>query len=118
VLRPQAEASHSPERASLWRPDGDGAVRPDPRRPLLMLERPEPVEAVSQLPDGPPRLFVWRKMRHRIARAEGPERIAPEWWRDGQGARLTRDYFRFFLFRDGLQGRETDAPRWFLCGAG
>ena len=62
---------------------------------------------------------------HRIARAEGPERIAPEWWRVAEGAgRLTRDYYRvededgrrFWLYREGLYGRETIAPRWYLHG--
>ena len=46
-----------------------------------------------------------------------------EWWRI-DGAALTRDYFRvedgdgrrFWLFRDGLFGRETNSPRWFMHG--
>jgi protein ImuB len=131
VLRPAAAASHAPERAGHWRRTGESEASADPRRPLLMLERPEPVEAISQLPDGPPRQFVWRRVRRRVARAEGPERVAPEWWRapeqrERAGVRLTRDYFRveteegqrFFLFRDGLPGRETDAPRWFVWGTG
>ena len=67
-------------------------------------------------------------MRHTVARAEGPERIAPEWWREppGSGHGLSRDYFRvetgegrrFWLFREGLYGRETDRPAWFVHGAG
>ena len=65
--------------------------------------------------------FRWRRVLYRIARAEGPERIAAEWWRDDE---LTRDYFRvedaeghrFWLFREGLYGRETTAPRWYLHG--
>ncbi len=137
VLRAAARASHAPEQASFWARAEDAApaaVRPDSRRPLLMLERPEPVEAISQLPDGPPRLFVWRRVRHRVARADGPERVAPEWWRGEGAARMTRDYFRvetvegrrFYLYRDGLHGRDDDReeggnsadPRWFVCGAG
>src|SRR5690606_27911458 len=63
VQRPASRQSHAPERASYWTEAGEDGARadppkPDPRRPLLMLTRPEPVEAVSQLPDGPPRLFV------------------------------------------------------------
>lgn len=131
VLRPAARASHDPSRAAGWaRADGaapSAHVRADARRPLLMLERPEPVEAVSQLPDGPPRLFVWRRVRHRVAAAEGPERVAPEWWREAEGARRTRDYFRvetdcgrrFWLYRDGVQGRDgAESSAWFVCGAG
>ena len=56
--------------------------------------------------------------------AEGPERIAIEWWRDETGQALTRDYFRLecrdglraWLYREGLFGRETAQPRWFLHG--
>jgi protein ImuB len=58
-----------------------------------------------------------------VARVEGPERIAAEWWRDGT-SEPTRDYFRvedvaghrFWLFREGLYGRETLNPKWFLHG--
>ncbi|PWE18090.1 nucleotidyltransferase [Marinicauda salina] len=132
VLRATAEDSHVPERAGRWtRASGNPAPswpeRPE-RRPLLVLERPEPAEAVAEIPDGPPRRFTWRRVRHHVARAEGPERIAPEWWRapPGSGSGRTRDYFRletdegrrFWLFRDGLYGRETDRPRWFVHGAG
>jgi protein ImuB len=58
---------------------------------------------------------------HGIAHAQGPERIAGEWWRE---RRPTRDYYivedeagrRFWLYREGLHGRETSAPRWFVHG--
>ena len=88
-----------------------------------MLARPEPVEAVAEVPQGPPVHFRWRKALYRVARSEGPERIACEWWRNGEVA-LTRDYFRiedtagyrFWLFRHGLYERETDAPQWYLHG--
>ena len=91
-------------------------------RPLRLFARPEPVEATAAVPDGPPLHFRWRRALYRVARAEGPERIAPEWWRDADA--LTRDYFRvedasghrFWLFREGLYGRETIAPRWYLHG--
>jgi protein ImuB len=36
---------------------------------------------VALIPEGPPRQFRWRGVRHQIVHAEGPERIAPEWWR-------------------------------------
>ena len=90
-------------------------------RPLRLFARPEPVEAVAEVPDGPPARFRWRRALYHVARAEGPERIAAEWWRDDD---LTRDYFRveddaghrFWLFREGLYGRETTAPRWYMHG--
>nr|WP_307155800.1 DNA polymerase Y family protein [Rhodoplanes tepidamans] len=95
-----------------------------PCRPLRLLERPEPVEAMAEVPDGPPVRFRWRRVLHAVAAAEGPERIALAWWRDADGTALTRDYFRVecrdgfraWLFREGLFGRETPRPRWFLHG--
>jgi protein ImuB len=60
---------------------------------------------------------------HTVAFAEGPERIAAEWWRL-QEPQPTRDYFRvedregrhFWLYRSGIYGRETAAARWFMHG--
>ena len=76
------------------------------------LTRPEPIEAIAEVPDGPPVRFNWRRVMHDVAHAEGPERIAMEWWRDDQGRTLTRDYFRIesrdgarvWLYREGLYG--------------
>ncbi|MEJ1968125.1 MAG: DNA polymerase Y family protein [Rhizomicrobium sp.] len=96
-----------------------------PRRPLRMFARPEPIEAIAQVPDGPPVSFQWRRVRHRVTRVEGPERIAMEWWQQREH-RPTRDYYRveddsgqrFWLYRDGLYGRrsEPDVPRWYVHG--
>jgi protein ImuB len=91
-----------------------------PRRPLRLLERPEEVSAIASIPDGPPMRFRWRKAQFEVTRAEGPERIAMDWWRN-EG--LTRDYFRvetgdgqrFWLFRDGLY-HQIGAPRWYMQG--
>ena len=94
-----------------------------PTRPIRLFARPEPVEAIAEVPDGPPVQFTWRRMRHVVAHAEGPERIAMEWWRDAAGRALTRDYFRVesregvrvWLFREGLVAqRRADAlvPAW------
>jgi protein ImuB len=93
-------------------------------RPLRLFARPEPVDAIAQVPDGPPVQFSWRRMTHQVARVEGPERIAMEWWRDDRGNKLTRDYFRVeshagarvWLYREGLYGREPGNPRWYLHG--
>lgn len=125
--------SHVPERATaMAEPDEPPPVRPmllHPERPIHLFAPPERIEATAGIPDGPPVQFTWRRVLHRVARAEGPERIAPEWWLEGAGAGglasdglLTRDYFRiedgdgyrFWLFRQGLYG-ETE-PRWFLHG--
>ena len=95
-----------------------------PTRPVRLLARPEPIEAIAEVPDGPPVRFRWRRVLHHVAASEGPERIAMEWWRDGDGCALTRDYFRvesrdgirFWLYREGLFVRETVQPRWFVHG--
>jgi protein ImuB len=96
-----------------------------PPRPIRLFEPPEPVEAFWLLPDDPPFRFIWRRRRHRVVRADGPERIAEEWWRPeatGEVAAI-RDYYRtedeegrrFWLFRAGLHGSGT-SPRWFVHG--
>jgi len=94
-------------------------------RPLRLLARPEPIEAVAEVPDGPPLRFRWRRALHEVIAAEGPERIEGAWWSEQGGA--ARDYFRvedknglrFWLFRSGLYRDLTQgaaAPSWFLHG--
>ncbi len=93
-----------------------------PARPLRLLQRPEPIETVAAVPDGPPLRFRWRRVLHEVAAFEGPERLAPEWWRSESA--MTRDYFRaedtegrrFWVFREGLFNSETARPRWFMHG--
>lgn len=127
VWRLQAMESHLPERAE--RPcaaTAEDVAWPAPDatrlRPILLLPHAEPAEVIALLPEGPPRRLRWRGMSHDVVRLQGPERIAGEWWRKGEP---TRDYYlaedetgrRFWLYRDGLYGRETDeAPRWFVHG--
>jgi protein ImuB len=127
VRRLERIESHLPERAERpcaatpedvpWPAPGTARLRP-----ILLLPHAEPAEVISLLPEGPPRRLRWRGMSHDIARVQGPERIAGEWWRSGAP---TRDYYlaedkagrRFWLYRDGLLGPETDAaPRWFVHG--
>ncbi|HXS08166.1 MAG TPA: DUF6504 family protein, partial [Rhizomicrobium sp.] len=93
-----------------------------PLRPLRLLERPEEISApLFMAQEGAPRRFRWRKADFHVVRAEGPERIAMEWWKkDG----LTRDYFRietdqglrFWLYRDGLHREAGLHSRWYLQG--
>jgi protein ImuB len=95
-----------------------------PSRPLRLFERPEEIKAIAEVPDGPPARFDWRRITHEVTHTEGPERIAMEWWRDDKGQPMTRDYFRveddrgrrFWLYREGLFGPETQTPRWFMHG--
>jgi protein ImuB len=144
LLRPHA--SHIPERAEVRVP-ALRALRYEPpwpygrgeagvRRPAFLLKRPERIEVLAGLPDGPPARFTWRRVERRVVRAEGPERIAPEWWRhlavdEDQKRPRPRDYYQiedqdgaaYWVFRHGLYGGEQDdggevsvPPRWFLHG--
>ncbi len=137
VLRPILRESHLPERAagmisvaaskkndvdsweSVWAPSNP--------RPARLLYPPEPVEAIADsASDGPLLQFRWRRVLHRVARIEGPERIAPEWWREDPGKShdahgSTRDYYRiedtdgrrFWLYRESVN---TGPDGWYLHG--
>jgi protein ImuB len=95
-----------------------------PSRPGRLFERPEPIEAVALSPDGPPLRFRWRRALHETVAFEGPERIAPPWWRAPKENSFTRDYFnlvdsegrRFWIYREGLLGEECAEARWFVHG--
>jgi protein ImuB len=93
-------------------------------RPQRLLDRPEAIAVIYATPEGVPRRFVWRRAVHDITRVEGPERIAPEWWRERSTARL-RDYYRvedeagrrYWIYREGLIGDgRGGAPEWYLHG--
>jgi protein ImuB len=118
--------SHLPERSEAPRIPAQKApawpavdeTRP---RPMLLLPRPEEIDVTALVPEGPPRRFRWRDVMHDVARAQGPERIADEWWRSKAA---TRDYYlvedsasrHFWIYRAGFYGRETPSPRWFMHG--
>jgi protein ImuB len=113
------EDRHCEEPAGLTRGDGSNGA---PARPLRLFARPEPIEALAEVPDGPPLRFRWRRVLHNVAAIEGPERIAAPWWRHAGAP--TRDYFRaedtegrrFWLYREGLWGLETQQAKWFVHG--
>ena len=130
VRRPQARASHVPERASGWRPGVESNFSPPSAkrnftsRPQRMLDVPEAIGVIYATPEGLPRRFTWRRSVHDIRLAEGPERISPEWWRERGNARL-RDYYRvedssgrrFWIFREGVAGDGRGGmPLWYLHG--
>jgi protein ImuB len=127
VCRPQAYESHLPERASGWisaLQKAQPIELPPVTRPQRLLDRPEAIEVIYATPEGMPRRFVWRRSVHDIARVEGPERIAPEWWRQPSSTRL-RDYYRvedsdgrrYWIYREGLIGDgRGGSPTWFIHG--
>src|SRR5690606_29273835 len=118
---PELAAAKGPPMASS--PGGWDTARP---RPARLVRRPEPLEATAPIPDDPPVQFRWRGRLHRVARAEGPERIGEEWWRaplDEARPGHVRDYYRvedqagarFWIFRAGLY--EPGQPaKWWLHG--
>ena len=125
--------THIPEQAALEFPAVEtrkvGAwpkpeVGEPPLRPVHLFDPPHRIEVVAEVPDGPPRRFKWRRTMHEVARHEGPERIAAEWWMRRDNSGLTRDYYRvedvlgrrYWLFRHGLYGTEKAHPDWYLHG--
>lgn len=129
VSRPVPFASHIPERAQRWKtplerePPTQGVLEFH-ARPLKMLDTPERIAVLYASPDGYPQRFRWRGGVHEVARVEGPERIAPEWWRERGSVRL-RDYYRiedergrrYWIYRQGIAGDgRGGAPDWFLQG--
>ena len=125
--------SHVPERAQrrispgtglaedwmIWAETQVGAAP----RPFRLFERAEPCDVMASVPDGPPVRFIWRRVTHKIMRATGPERIAPEWWRAGSEGVAVRDYYaveddsgrRFWLYRSGAYDA-VEPPRWYVHG--
>jgi protein ImuB len=122
VLAFQMHDTHTPEAA--WRAVSAQDAHPSklpwqkirrakeaPRRPLRLFTRPEPIDfaAMSQL--------TWRKAQRAVAKCEGPERIAMEWWHH-ETPQPVRDYFqmedaegrRYWLYRNGT------SAQWFLHG--
>ncbi|MBY5646349.1 Y-family DNA polymerase [Rhizobium leguminosarum] len=95
------------------------------RRPVRLFARPDPIEAIALLPDHPPASITWRGKRHRVKRADGPERVFGEWWKRDSELEAVRDYFvveneigeRYWIFRsgDGIDP-ETGSHKWFMHG--
>jgi protein ImuB len=136
VVRFESVDTHDPHRAARAVParsQSGGLAQPaetawplphpgePPLRPLHLFAPPQPVSVkLTDVPDGPPRRFMWRRRVHEIMRWEGPERIAPEWWRESR--QVTRDYYRvedaegrrFWVFRSGAYS--DGSPAWYIGG--
>lgn len=131
VQRIAFRESHMPERAE-YRISALSAQRAEqsrridkPPRPLRLLVRPEPVEVITEVPEGAPKRFTWRRVAHQVRFAAGPERIAPEWWRHVDlNWQPTRDYYsvedergqRFWMYRAGFYGDASHPPSWHMHG--
>lgn len=154
IRRFDARDSHIPEQAELTLPALDpppSHAWPSPQqgepplRPIHLFDPPQSIDVLgAEVPDGPPRRFRWRRALHEVARFEGPERIAGEWWRRRPGSILltddkgdehvryllgdasshVRDYYRvedrrgrrFWIFRLGFFEAEKPMPHWYLHG--
>lgn len=137
VLRFLPADSHVPERSfSLqpaawseavddWPDEGPVSGLPRPVR----LFPPEPIvlplsSDVDVSRREPPAHFRWRRMQLAVARARGPERIAPEWWWEDPAWRSglrdywwveTRQGWRLWLFHTP-QNRLSHLSSWFVQG--
>lgn len=124
LSRPRPTESHWPERSAA---PGDPLGRPAVPlawagrvRPVRLLARPLGLAVATARPDGPPLRLRHGATCHRVLRADGPERLEPEWW-GADAARPARDYYRvqtaegprLWVCRLIEPGR---APRWFLHG--
>jgi protein ImuB len=95
-----------------------------PRRPLRLLAKPEPMSLLRAVPGSNAAHMRWRRAQRTVIHAEGPERIAMEWWRH-QDPQPTRDYHRIedadgrrvWIFRDGIPDREDFSGQWRVHGA-
>jgi protein ImuB len=111
VWRLEPRESHIPERAVLKRDPFApiaGAAWSGPPRPLRLLRRPLALQVTAPLPDEPPIQLRHGSRVWRVQRAEGPERIEPEWWRPGPHPPF-RDYYRVEL---------TSGARLWVCRSG
>lgn len=89
-------------------------------RPLQLLPKPESITVSAPVPDYPPMSFRYKTILHEVARADGLERIEPEWWLQ-QGEH--RDYYivedkegrRYWIFRLGHYDAAQN-NQWFLHG--
>ncbi len=122
VLVFQLHDTHTPEAAWRTVPVQDAPpsklpwqkirrAKEAPRRPLRLFSRPEAID-FGAMPH-----LTWRKVQRAVAKCEGPERIAMEWWRH-EAPQPARDYFqvedaegrRYWLYRNGT------SAQWFLHG--
>ena len=129
VIRYLPAESHIPERAFTLAAAAWSEPEPWPHlcgnwplRPLTLFP-PERVETEAPgAADLPPSRFRWRGCWRRLSTAEGPERLAPEWWWDDPAWRSgLRDYWRvetaqgsrLWLFHTPQAAR----PGWWAHGA-
>lgn len=132
---PDAAQSKAPAVPSRRRGRGaaEGSWPGTPSRPVRLLAQPQALQPLSAPKPGEPLLaFRLDGRRCAVRLAAGPERIAPDWWReDAAWSAGARDYWRvedeagrrYWIYRDGVAGPLADAfgagagrQHWFLHG--
>ena len=121
VRRFRAFDSHLPEREftqieQIDQTHPQGWQNRPRQRPARLFPTPEyirPIEAGR-----PPVRFEWRRKTYVTAKATGPERLTPQWWRDDKGR--VRDYWRVDT-KEGSRFWLLTHPRaaqseWFVAG--
>lgn len=126
VRTPVPQASYLPERR--WRlvsaldcPPPESFVEEQghsSRAPLLLLEQAEPIDAAATMAGGPPAWIRWRSSHYPLRRAQGPRRVAPEWWLNG--GQRGREYWLmeddrgrcFHLYRE--HPADDEPSRWYV----
>ena len=99
-------------------------------RPLKLLVRPIPIDVIALAPDGPPASVFIGKKKLKIALADGPERITPEWWQSNNFLKKTRymssntrDYYRvedvsgkrYWIYKEGIYQHDKTS-KWYIHG--
>lgn len=129
VCRIQVNESWLPESSlkfqSVFAPSNPNAIWPESRvRPVRLINPPISIGVSTMFPDDIPVQFQLGQRSRRIIRAEGPERLTPEWWRDDTTFFWEqRDYYRIeddgghrlWIFRE-KSSSSSGEERWFLHG--
>lgn len=130
VCRVQVSESWLPESSlkfqSVFAPGNPNAIWPESRvRPVRLINPPISIGVSTMFPDDIPVQFQLGHRSRRIIRAEGPERLTPEWWRDDTSSTWEqRDYYRIeddgghrlWIFREKSSSSSAGEERWFLHG--
>jgi protein ImuB len=120
-IRESVLPEHAVEFLPVTAPPTPSALWPEYRiRPVYWIDPPMHIEVATIHPAGAPVQFRLRDQLHRILRAEGPERLTPEWWRAERLTWEIRDYYRiedergcrFWIYQEF----RAALRRWYLRG--
>ena len=121
-LRPLIRLTRQRRALTELPPEAPTRFGETPLLPMRLFRPPQPIDVIAGVPEDPPARFVWRRQAYTVIRAEGPERLSPEWVREPEARE--RDYYRvearggqrFWVFREGRHTFGAPDPSWFLHG--